>query len=186
MHCFRLLLILFIFGSSGCQLTLQRMPTPPSLQGVAALPVQRFGLLRPNAPMTAGPWKLTDISVGPWTHSCSYHLLSFDTIGSQSYAFTVISQEKALNAACEIKRSARFYRWNNEPEDGMRHSGLECKFQGSSEGSLHLDDPVPKGTKSGSFTLGPLLWKIRSVHGEGLMVSVNPLGYEMYQEDECR
>jgi hypothetical protein len=54
----------------------------------------------------------------------SHHLVSFDTIGGQTYAFTVTSQEKVLHALCEIKRSARFYRWNDEPEGYQQE---DCK-----------------------------------------------------------
>jgi hypothetical protein len=168
-----------MLASGGCQFIPQRMPTPPALQGVAPLQVQRGGLMGLTGPMTVGPWKVTDISVGPWTHRCSHHLVSFDTIGGQTYAFTVTSQEKVLHALCEIKRSARFYRWNDEPEESGRYSYLECKFHGS-EGNLHLDETLPKGRKEGRVTFGTLAWKIRSAHGDGdWMDSINPRGYEI-------
>jgi hypothetical protein len=188
MHHLRLFFILPMLISGGCEVisvehsynsTPHDMPTPLSLQNVTPLQVQRAGFMGLSGPMTAGPWKLTDISEGRWQHRCSYHWVSFDTIGSQSYAFTVSSQKNPLHAECEIKRSARFYRWNDEPEDSGKYSYLECKFHGSSEGTLHVDDTTPKGRREGRVTFGTLTWKVRSAHGEGSRMSGYPLGYEI-------
>ena len=189
MSFFRYLVLLPALASVGCQLNLQKMPTPPSLQSVAALQVHRAGFLGLTGPMTAGPWKVTDISVGPSEHRCSGHLISFDSVSRQSYAFTVTPSKNPFHTACEIKTSARFDRFNDEPEEPRTYSQLECKFEGSSDSTLHLDETLPVGAAAhsvtthsvtGSVTLGDRVWKIRSVHtNESLLVSTNPLGYEI-------
>jgi len=188
MRHFRFVFVLPLLVSVGCTVisteyhynsTPTKMPTPLTLEGVTALRVKRSGFMGLSGPMTAGPWKVTDISEGSWKHECNYHLVTFDTIGSQSYAFTVRSQKDPLHAACEIKRSARFYRWNDEPEDSGKYSYLECKFHGSSDGTLHIDDTLPKGRMEGRITFGTVAWKVQSAHGEGSAVSEYPLGYEI-------
>jgi hypothetical protein len=187
MRRLRLFFILPMLVTGGCELvsveydpgiTPRKMPTPVALQSVAPVRMKRTGFMD-SGPMIAGPWKLTDISEGAYQHSCDQHLVTFDTISSQSYAFTVSSEKNPLHAACELKKSAHFYRWSDEPNDFSTSSSLDCKFHGSSEGDLHLAETLSKGRMEGSATFGTLAWKLRSAHGEGSAVARYPLGYEI-------
>jgi hypothetical protein len=129
--------------------------------------------------MKAGDWTIRDISVGPQTHRCSHHLFSVDSIDTQSYAFTVASQNNPLRGACEFKSGARFYRWNDEPEEPGYRPKLECKYHGISEGNLLLESQ--DGTRNGSVAFGAPAWDIRAVYDDsGFLASSSLVGYEIW------
>src|SRR5689334_7794922 len=111
MYRVRLLMILPLLASAGCLFNRQTLPLPPPLGSVAALEVHQAGPLWLNRLMTAGPWKIRDISRSWLSTVCRQPLLSFsaDGIQSRSYSFRIDSQGKALYAACKAEINVHFY-----------------------------------------------------------------------------
>lgn len=186
---FRLLVMLMMLASSGCQIIPLKLPPPPgmsppqSLKNVPPLPVRTAGPLWLNGLMTVGPWKMQDVSVGHQNHRCSQHWLSVDSIDSRSYALTVPTKDRVLRAACEMKRGGRFYRMSDEPAPGSGYSQFECKIHGSDEGQLQLLTQST-GTKHGTVTFGAQQWDVHSVHlDDHDVVSTMPVGYEIWNGD---
>jgi hypothetical protein len=178
MRWLRCLLILPLL--SGCLHAPLRMQVPASLLGAPPVGLKRGGLLLLDDFIKAGPWMVRDISVSGYSTRCSQHLVSVDVIGRQSYRFRVASQRHTLSSACEIKRDARYLRFNDEPEGG-HSSKLECKFHGFGEGSLLIKEALPAASKSGNATFGDVEWEIHSVHTAGGRIeSKYPLGYEIW------
>src|SRR5690349_14288762 len=110
----RLLVMLTMLACSGCEILPlhmpppARMPPPQSLKDVPPLPVRSAGPLWLNGLMTAGPWKMNNVSVSHQSHRCSQHWFSVDSSDSQSYALTVPAPNRVLRIACEMKRGGRF------------------------------------------------------------------------------
>lgn len=182
-YLLRLSVVAIMHVCAGCQTNPQQMPPPKSLESVPALKVQRAGPLWLSGIMTAGPWKMTNVSVGFGGHWCSHHLLSIDSIDKNSYSLTVTLQTRILRGACRMKRSGRFYRLSDEPEPGTESSTFDCNFSGSDAGALHLGTNSD-GTKHGELTFDALKWDVHSVHiGTHPQVSFMPLGYEIWNGD---
>jgi hypothetical protein len=191
MRQLRLFFILSLIVSGGCEnvsveydpgTTPRNMPTPLALRDVVPLPIERSGKGLSGA-MAAGPWTVADVSKGKWKHTCSHQWLGFDTVGKQSYAFTLSPQQNPLRGACEIEKGAHFGRWSDEPNSLATYSHLDCTFHGASEGDLHLADIHSQGRREGRVTFGTVAWKLRSVHAEGSSASTHrPLGYEIVRD----
>jgi hypothetical protein len=182
-YVFRLLLMMTMVTGAGCQTVVHKMSPPESLKEVPPVTVQRAGPLWLSGIMTAGPWKMTNVSVGFGGHWCSHHLFSADSIDRNTYALTVNSQNRVLRAGCKMKRTGRFYFSSDEPSDGTESSTFDCNFSGFDTGNLHLITHSD-GTKHGEVTYGALKWDVHSVHVDDTPdVSFMPLGYEVWDGD---
>lgn len=175
----RYLLILPLL--SGCLLLPMRMQVPAPLLGVTAVEMKRSpGLLLMGDTIKAGPWMVRDISISGYSTRCSQHLATIDVIGRQHYRYVVASEKHTSSSACEIKRDARYYRWNDEPEGGAS-SKVECSFHGFGEGTMLFEEALPGATRSGNARFGDVEWEIHSVHSAGgRLESTYPLGYEIW------
>ena len=180
MYWLRSLWVLPVLAGAGCESMQQRLLIPVSLQTVAPIEIESPGLLEFGQPTKMGAWTLGNISKSGWETRCSQHLVSVDVISAQTYAFTVASREHTQRTTCQIKREARYLRFNDEPEHG-HYSKLECTFHGSDGGKLLIDEDLPAGKMTGKAKIGTREWDFNSVHRGSNGYDVDPpLGYEIW------